>query len=188
MTMKIKDLKLVDGIGDYADNTTCVMGAAVLYDRLSRGEPIGEATDDLDCVCPVLRALVIQRNDVFDDDGERTRWGMALVPRLIDTRGDIETTRERAWMAACAAQSIAAAAKRDICDLNADYAAEFCAELDEWIDCEDRVLYCGHQVALYTTLAAISADRWEWIDALVDEFALPECPVRASQVLMCNFA
>jgi hypothetical protein len=94
-------LKLIAGVGDYEQGTACVMSAAVALWRLKRGEDMGDATDQLDCCCPVIRRLCIARNDGFwKSDKDRTAWGMALIPRLIDSRKDRTETARRAYRAA----------------------------------------------------------------------------------------
>lgn len=95
----IPDLTIVQGVGDYAEHTACVMSAVVAEDRLRRGEPLGEATDSVACVCPVVRALVIQRNDaggVYDSDDARTEWALGMVPRLLNSRVNEVATFRRA--------------------------------------------------------------------------------------------
>lgn len=108
-------LTIVGGIGNYAENTACVMSAAVAEDRLRRGKPLGEATDELECVCPVVRTLAIYRNLFvrYADDAERTTWALGMVPRLLDSRRSVHTTRSRAEEVARYAVRVVAAEMLD---------------------------------------------------------------------------
>jgi hypothetical protein len=77
------------------------MSAAVANYRLSQGEPIGEATDRLDCCCPVIRRLCIRRNDGWwPSDEARKVWALGLIARLPGTRGDMATTLRRGFRCA----------------------------------------------------------------------------------------
>lgn len=98
---QIAKLRLVAGKGNYSAGTACTMSATVALDRLRKGEPLGEATDELECVCPVIRRLVIGRNDGWWPSGEaRTEWGLKLIPKLLDTRVGPERTVRRVFRVA----------------------------------------------------------------------------------------
>ena len=79
--------KLVQGVGNYSEGTACIMSAAVAYKRILDGVDIGEATDELDCVCPVIRAFLIRINDnaIWSDDLHRTNVLLPLIPRIVGT-------------------------------------------------------------------------------------------------------
>lgn len=83
-------LKLIRGMGDYAFGRVCVMAAAVAKYRLDNGLPLGEATDELNCVCPTIRAFLIPFNDglIWDSSNHRTEVLMPYVDKIIDTRND----------------------------------------------------------------------------------------------------
>ena len=80
--------KLVQGVGNYSEGTACIMSAAVAYKRILAGVDIGEATDELHCVCPVIRAFLIRINDsaVWSNDLHRTNVLLPLIPRIVGTR------------------------------------------------------------------------------------------------------
>lgn len=90
-----RDWDFVDDRGDYATHTACAMSAAVALVRLRAGEPLGEATDHLDCVDEVIRQLVITRNDKTPDH-ERKAWALGVIPRIIDTAQGAAVSRKRA--------------------------------------------------------------------------------------------
>jgi hypothetical protein len=100
----ISRLHFVGGIGDPSDPqnpTACVMSGAVANYHLSQGEPIGDATDQLDCCCPVIRQLCIRRNDGWwPSDEARKKWALGLIARLPGTRGDMATTLRRGFRCA----------------------------------------------------------------------------------------
>jgi hypothetical protein len=100
----ISRLRFVGGIGDPSDSqnpTACVMSAAAANYRLSQGESIGDATDQLDCCCPVIRRLCIRRNDGWwPSDEARKEWALGLIARLPGTRGDMATTLRRGFRCA----------------------------------------------------------------------------------------
>lgn len=83
---EIRHLRLIHGVGDFSKGEACVMSAAVAMYRVEHGVPLGTATDSLGCICPILRSLVIIRNDrPWTSDEARTAWGLALVPQLLNT-------------------------------------------------------------------------------------------------------
>jgi hypothetical protein len=95
------DFTLVKGVGDYANKKACVVSAAVAYWRLSNGIPLGTATDDLDCICPVVQSFMRRLNDsaCWDSEGHRTSALMPFVPRILNTRND-SLLQERSYMLA----------------------------------------------------------------------------------------
>jgi len=107
------DVRAVHGVGDVAKHTLSVLAMCAAEDRLLRGEPIGEATEQVECVSPVLRVVAIARNvAAWESDAARTDWALALVPRLLDTRDDARDVRRAAAVARYAVRVIAAAALR----------------------------------------------------------------------------
>jgi hypothetical protein len=102
-------LTFVIGAGNPAKGTACIMSAAVAKLRVSRGEPLGEATDVLDCACPVVRRLAIARNDLPMDGELRKQWALPMIDRIIGSRRDDETTRRRAEAVARYAVTVIAA-------------------------------------------------------------------------------
>jgi len=99
-TMKLPEFTLVSGIGNYAKGTACIMSAAVAYDRMNRGEPIGTATDELECVCPTIRNWMIQANIVrwWRSNKERTAILTPYVPKIIGTKTGEDVMRRRSWV------------------------------------------------------------------------------------------
>ena len=171
---ELADFTLIAGIGDYDQHKACVMSLAVAMDRLRKGEPIGEATDNVHCVCPVLRRLVIYRNDgPWESDAARTEWGLAMAPRLLDTRRDeTETVRRGYRCADVAVRVIAAQALRSagLVDLAVRLEA-----LDPIIDKKSAAAAraASAAAASYAARAAAAAAAWGAIDGLINEFANP---------------
>ena len=90
------------GVGDYEEGNACVMACAVALWRFRHGEELGTATDELDCVCPVLRRIAIRLNDGIwwpGGEAERTAALLPLVARLLGTN-DPEKTQLRMYRAA----------------------------------------------------------------------------------------
>jgi len=90
MTLKLLEVmpnvKGCVGLGNYDLHQMCVMAMCVAEYRLRRGEPIGAATDKLECVCPLLRQLAIDVNDcVWPSEEARTKWALEMVPKLLNT-------------------------------------------------------------------------------------------------------
>ena len=94
-------LKLVSGVGDYESHQACIMSAAVAKHRLMHGEDLGKATDELECVCPVVRSFAIALNDLswWDSDEERTQALMPFVDKILNTRNP-ELVVKRAYLCA----------------------------------------------------------------------------------------
>jgi hypothetical protein len=86
--LDLPEFTLVSGVGNYSEHKACVMSAAVACYRMSRGEPIGKATDDMECCCSVLRAFLIRLNDsnLWRGDSHRTEVLMPFVSRLAGTK------------------------------------------------------------------------------------------------------
>jgi hypothetical protein len=97
--MKMPNFKLVSGVGNYDEGEYCIMSAAVACERLKRGEPLGKATDELDCCCPVIRAFLISINDssIWESDDERTAALSPFIMRLANTR-DMSKELKRAYL------------------------------------------------------------------------------------------
>ena len=102
--MDINELTFVSGIGDYSENKACIMSAAVAKWRMDHGEDLGNATDELSCVCPVIRAFAIRVNDAkwWKDDAERTVVLRPFVDKIIGT-ADKDKLQARAFLVADAA-------------------------------------------------------------------------------------
>lgn len=100
----IDELTFVAGVGDYAAKRACIMSAAVAMWRMDRGEDLGTATDELDCVCPVVRAFAIRVNDTawWNNNTERTEVLRPFVDKIIGT-ADKEKTQLRASLVVDAA-------------------------------------------------------------------------------------
>jgi hypothetical protein len=61
----------------------------------------GEAhTDDPHCACPVIASYVRAFNDSLPSDSHRERYLRRLLPRLVNSRGDVGLRRQRAFRAA----------------------------------------------------------------------------------------
>ena len=97
----IHELTLIGGVGDYDEKRACIMSACVAKWRLEHGEPLGDATDDLECVCPVVRRFAIRVNDAkwWKDDAERTEVLMPFVDKILNTK-DATKTMKRGYMCA----------------------------------------------------------------------------------------
>ncbi len=97
----IGELTLVSGVGNYSEASACVMSAAAAIHSIEQGAPLTEATDVLSCACPVVRRLLIARNDgPWRSDEERTSWGVKLIPRIIGSKRDRQETIRRAFRCA----------------------------------------------------------------------------------------
>jgi hypothetical protein len=83
-TVDLHAFDVVSGIGDYDKHKACVMSLAVARERIRRGEPIGEATDDWPGFCPVLRSLLTWRNDRpgWPTRQSRKVWAWSILDRL----------------------------------------------------------------------------------------------------------
>jgi len=117
MTLKLlevmPDVHAGNGLGSVGEHQLCVMAMCAAEVRLRRGEPIGEATDECECVSPVLRALAIERNDSWWESAEaRTAWALDLYPRLLGTRDEDRDIRRAKAVARYAVRVIAAKAMR----------------------------------------------------------------------------
>jgi hypothetical protein len=108
--LELPKFKLVSGIGNYDNGEACVMSAAVACYRLSKGESMGEATDEMECCCPVIRAFLISLNDsrLWADDANRTDVLMPFVSRLAGTKNDALTSQRVFILADWAVRTIAA--------------------------------------------------------------------------------
>ena len=119
MTLKLlevmPDVHAGNGIGSVGEHQLCVMAMCAAEVRLRRGEPIGEATDECECVSPVLRALAIERNDSWWESAEaRTAWALDLYPRLLGTRDEDRDIRRAKAVARYAVRVIATEAMRSV--------------------------------------------------------------------------
>src|SRR5688572_24705410 len=77
--------QLVAGVGDYGEKRACVMSAAVAAVRVAQGVDMNGATDTLECVCQVVRRLMIARNDATEDSAKRKTWALSMIPRIVGT-------------------------------------------------------------------------------------------------------
>lgn len=108
---------LIGGVGNYTEGQACVMSAAVAKWRFKQGVPLNGATDQLECVCPVIRKLAIAINAKgwWKDDAERTKVLLPLVDKILDTKGKVALTRRRAFRCADVAVREFAADALDAC-------------------------------------------------------------------------
>lgn len=169
--IKIKGLRLVKGPGNYEEGRACVMSAAAAIHGLEQGEPLKEATDYLACACPVLRQLIMYRNDNFKHDDERTAWGIDLIPRIIGSRRGRDEMVKRAQLCAQAARQISDA-RHTGSGLSARYAtrAEVAADRAAATGSIDAAEY----TATYAGTVAAECASWEKIDELIERFLAPE--------------
>jgi len=155
-TSNVCQLKLVRGVGNYESGTACIMSAAVAHWRMSKGESIGTATDEMECCCPVVRAYLIRLNDsrVWDNDEQRTEMLTPLIPLLVNTRNkDLEL--KRAFMLAdFAVRKIAPIALR-FAGLEAE-----AAKLESLSEIVDEPTARAAVAAAARWAAASSAARW----------------------------
>jgi hypothetical protein len=81
---------LVEGTGNYLEGTACVLSAARAKWLLSQGLPLGEASDRLECACPLLRKILVEVNDAdwWNSDEERTSVLTPWIDILIDSRDE----------------------------------------------------------------------------------------------------
>jgi len=117
MTLKLlevmPDVRAGYGLGSVEERKLCVMAMCSAEDRLRHGEPIGEETDECECVSPVLRTLAISKNDAeWESDEARTAWALDLVPKLLGTRDEVRDVRRAAALARYSVRVIAAKAMR----------------------------------------------------------------------------
>jgi hypothetical protein len=75
---------LTGSVGDYGHKQACTMSAAVALTRVRRGVDMNGATDSLECVCPVIRKLVIARNDATPV-ADLKPWAVMIIPRIVGT-------------------------------------------------------------------------------------------------------
>lgn len=92
----LKSITLVSGEGNLREGEACVMSAANYYYRRKHDKTFDETSDDCECVSPLLRELVITRNDsAWGSDKERTDWGLPLAYKVLDTNGDSNLLKEQ---------------------------------------------------------------------------------------------
>ena len=96
-TFDISKFSFVAGMGNYATNEACLMSACVAKYRFEHGEPLGTATDRLECVCPIIRYFAIRINDSYcwESDKQRTEMLLPFVDRLLNTRNTALTVNRR---------------------------------------------------------------------------------------------
>lgn len=92
MKFDINKLRFIHSAGD-CEYDACVMSARIALDRLARGEDIGEATDQDDRYCPVLRRLLIDRNDSTEIGPELDSWAREAVTLPICKQSHETTVR-----------------------------------------------------------------------------------------------
>lgn len=108
----LKGFDFVPTVGNYPNKQVCIMSAAALATKISSGdctltealelkqgnyghEPKVEATDELSCVDPTLRTLLIARNDhPAVTDKARKPWALKMLPRILGTKSNLTTTRK----------------------------------------------------------------------------------------------
>ena len=94
--------RLVRGVGDYAEGTACLVSAAVALWRFRHGAPLGVATSELDCICPVIRSFCITINDApfWENDQQRTKVLGEYVHQILNTKASEEIEIRRAFLCA----------------------------------------------------------------------------------------
>lgn len=100
--IEIEKFTFVKGEGNFSEKTACIISACVAKWRMEHGEPLGTATDEIKCVCPVIRRYAIRINDsaLFATDAERTEMLMPFVDKLLDTKGSRDLMQRRAYLCA----------------------------------------------------------------------------------------
>jgi len=139
----IDSLTFVRGEGDYDKHQASIMSAAVAKWRLDHGEPLGDATDKLDCVCPVVRRLAVSINNMvwWKTDGERTNILKPLIDNLLNTKGSDELMCRRAYRCAdVAVREFAASALRA---RGFESEAEELEKLDSIVDKQTAIDACA---------------------------------------------
>lgn len=100
----LAEFNFVEGNGHYPDRKVCVMTGLHLAVAIAEGRTtLAQALDpekrvsaltSVDCVSPVLRDLIMQRNDAFSNPQARKKWALQMLPRLLGTyRGKREEKR-----------------------------------------------------------------------------------------------
>jgi len=113
-----------------------------------QGLPIGAASDKMECACPVLRKLVIRRND-WTPIVALQEWAPLIAPRLIDSRRDLPGTKCRADAVARYAMTVIVPSA-----LRTDGRYVFAAEIESMQ--KDPLEYIGARVAeIYCKIAAL---------------------------------
>ena len=95
--------RMGSGIGDGTVNggihgeQACLVAQAAILDAVRHGRKISAPTDKLECACPILRRLAIYINDGpwWKSDQERTEILRPLIPLLLDSIGNLATTKKR---------------------------------------------------------------------------------------------
>jgi len=91
----LSDWNFGHGTGNFDAKSACVMSGAVAAIRMERGADLGDATDRLECVCPIVRGLLIRRNDSTPVDDIKP-WALSMIPRILGTDGGASLRKERA--------------------------------------------------------------------------------------------
>jgi hypothetical protein len=163
----ISRLHFVGGIGNPSNPqnpTACVMSAAVANYRLSQGEPIGEATDQLDCCCPVIRRLCMRRNDGWwPSDEARKVWALGLIARLPGTRGDMATTLRRGFR--CADMTVRVLAPMVLRDASRE---DLAAQLEAVSPIVDRASAKAAKIVTEQVRQAAASDDANYADVAYD--------------------
>jgi len=97
----IAPLIMCKGVGD-GRTTACIMAQAATIDALRRGLTLDKPTDEMEFACPLLRRIAITLNygSWWKDDLERTNTLRPLIPLLLDSKQNPETTKKRQYFLA----------------------------------------------------------------------------------------
>jgi hypothetical protein len=151
----LTDWDFVGSIGDYGKKQACAMSAAVAAVRVARGEDMNGATDELECVDPVIRKLIIARNDAMPKAGRR-EWALSMIPRFVGTNNGKKKTVKRAEHIARYAIRVLAAEAMDAAKLP-NQAAKLRAISDEQSMSDIKVVAREARDAAYAYAAANAA-------------------------------
>jgi hypothetical protein len=120
METMILDFSILDGFtfgtgaGRYSEKRACIMSGLYLVTQIAEGkitldqaiakdeegEAEFEVNDRVTCVSPLVRDLVVHRNDLHSvSDEERKLWAMKTMPRIVGTAyvGDPDSDEAQAY-------------------------------------------------------------------------------------------
>jgi len=103
---RLNSLTFIAGVGHPTSNghTACLMSAAALVVAIENNDEAGyQETDQLQCVCSVIRKLGIIINDSFQNKEQRKKWAIDTIPKIIGTNISHEVKQKRAYACADAA-------------------------------------------------------------------------------------
>ena len=137
VTQFFADWDFMHGVGDYGKHQGCTMSAAVALTRVRQGQDMNGSTDSLECVDPVIRKLVIARNDATPI-ADLKPWAVPMIPRITGTNGGKALSVKRSEAIARYACRVIAAEAMDVAKLH-DEAAKLRSyrrrHVDERLSC-----------------------------------------------------